>query len=556
MPASSLDGFLVDRGLLTAGDLEQVQEACAETGERLLNAVRRLGIVSGGDLARVVADYYALPTVRDGDWPKTSVLAEVLSARYLREQKMLPLSANDEGVVLAAADPGDTVAIDAIRLAAGRNLELRVAAAEDIVAAIDRLKLVDEAPSRTEGAAGGDGDEDIEHLKDLALGAPVVQFVNQLMLDGLYARATDIHIEPFRGRLNIRLRIDGMLAETRTAPAHLARAIVSRVKILSGLDIAERRLPQDGRARIKIEARAVDLRVATMPTIHGESVAIRLLENVQRDLDLSKLGFSEKDERALRRHLAAPHGLMLVTGPTGSGKTTTLAAALRILNEPHRKILTIEDPIEYQIDGVNQTQARPEIGIGFANALRHFLRHDPDVIMVGEMRDAETARIAVHAALTGHLVLSTLHTNSAPGAITRLLDMGVDGYLLASCLICVVGQRLVRVLCKNCRQRAVGAIDFPAELLRREGLRHDVTHWLPTGCDRCHGSGFLGRTSIVELLEVDDSIRQLMRPDVMIGQIAEAATRAGMTNMAQDGLRKCCEGVTAPDEVRRVTLEN
>ena len=556
MAASSLDGFLIEQGLITADDLEKAREACAETGERLLNAVRRLGIVTGGDLARVVADYYALPTVRDGDWPKTSVLAEVLSPRYLREQKMLPLSANDQDVVLAAADPGDTASIDAIRLAAGRNLELRVAAAEDIVAAIDRLKLVDEAPARAEGAAGGDGDEDIEHLKDLALGAPVVQFVNQLLLDGLYARATDIHIEPFRGRLNIRLRIDGMLAETRSAPAHLARAIVSRVKILSGLDIAERRLPQDGRARIKIEARTVDLRVATMPTVHGESVAIRLLENVQRDLDLAKLGFSEKDERALRRHLAAPHGLMLVTGPTGSGKTTTLAAALRILNEPHRKILTIEDPIEYQIDGVNQTQARPDIGIGFANALRHFLRHDPDVIMVGEMRDAETARIAVHAALTGHLVLSTLHTNSAPGAITRLLDMGVDGYLLASCLICVVGQRLVRVLCKNCRQRAVGAIDFPAELLRREGLRHDVAHWRPSGCDRCHSSGFLGRTSIVELLEVDDSVRQLMRPDVLIGQIAEAATRAGMTSMAQDGLRKCCEGITTPDEVRRVTLEN
>jgi general secretion pathway protein E len=555
MPANSLDGLLIDRGLLTAGDLQKAREACAETGERLLNALRRLGIVSGGELARVVADYYALPTVREGDWPKTSVLAELLSPRYLREQKMLPLSANEQGLVLAAADPGDTAAIDAIRLAAGRSLELRVAAAEDIVAAIDRIKVADEAPARAEGVAGGESDEDIEHLKDLALGAPVVQFVNQLLLDGLYARATDIHIEPFRGRLNIRLRIDGMLAETRSAPANLARAIVSRVKILSGLDIAERRLPQDGRARIKIEARTLDLRVATMPTIHGESVAIRLLENVQRDLELAKLGFSENNEKVLRRHLAAPHGLLLVTGPTGSGKTTTLAAALRILNEPHRKILTIEDPIEYQIDGVNQTQARPEIGVGFANALRHFLRHDPDVIMVGEMRDTETARIAVHAALTGHLVLSTLHTNSAPGAITRLLDMGVDGYLLASCLTCVVGQRLVRVLCKNCRQQVVGPLDFPAELLRREGLRHEVAHWRPTGCDRCHDSGYLGRTSIVELLEVDDGIRQLMRPDVLLGQISEAATGTGMTSMAQDGLRKCRDGITTPEEVRRVTLE-
>ena len=555
MAAGSLEGFLVDRGLLTSSDLQKANQMCAETGERLVTAVRNLGIVSGGELARVVADFYALPTVGEGDWPKTPVLGEVLSSRYLREQKVLPLAVDERRLILAAADPGHTTAIDAIRLAADRTIELRVAPAEDIDAAIDRFKIAEEAPAAAEAVASGEGDDDIEHLKDLALGAPVVQFINQMLLDGLHTRATDIHVEPFRGRLTIRFRIDGMLVETRSAPANLARAIVSRVKILSGLDIAERRLPQDGRARIKIEARTLDLRVATMPTIHGESVAIRLLENVQRVLDLAKLGFTEKGEKALRRHLSAPHGLMLVTGPTGSGKTTTLAAALRILNEPHRKILTIEDPIEYQIDGINQTQAKPEIGVGFANALRHFLRHDPDVIMVGEMRDTETAQIAVHAALTGHLVLSTLHTNSAPGAITRLLDMGVDGYLLASCLTCVVGQRLVRVLCKNCREQVVGPIDFPAELLQREGLAGDVPHWRPKGCDRCHDSGFVGRTSIIELLEVDEPIRQLMRPNILLGQIAEAATRGGMASMALDGLRKCCEGVTTPDEVRRVTLE-
>jgi general secretion pathway protein E len=292
-----------------------------------------------------------------------------------------------------------------------------------------------------------------------------------------------------------------------------------------------------------------------MPTIHGESVAVRLLENVQRVLDLGKLGFSDRDEKVVRKHLSAPHGLMLVTGPTGSGKTTTLAAALTILNQPHRKILTIEDPIEYQLEGINQTQAKPEIGIGFANALRHFLRHDPDVIMVGEMRDAETAAIAVHAALTGHLVLSTLHTNSAAGAITRLLDMAVDGYLLASCLSCVVGQRLVRVLCRNCREPAAGAIDFPSELLQRAGLQPDAPHWRPRGCDRCNGSGFLGRISIVEVLEINDEIRRLMRPDVMLWQIEEAAAKAGMSSMALDGLRKCCAGLTTPDEVRRVALE-
>jgi general secretion pathway protein E len=555
MATGSLEGFLVARGLLASSDLQKANQVCAESGSRLLAAVRNLGIISGGELARNVADYYALPTVQERDWPKALILGDVLSARYLREQKLLPLAVDDCRLVLAAADPGHTAAIDAIRLATDRAVELKVAPAEDIDAAIDRIRMAEEAPGVTDVVAGREDDTDVEHLKDLALGAPVVQFVNQLLLDGVRARATDIHIEPFRGRLTIRFRIDGMLVDTRTAAPNLARAIVSRVKILSGLDIAERRLPQDGRARIKIESRTLDLRVATMPTVHGESVAIRILENVQRVLELPKLGFTEADERALRRHLAAPHGLMLVTGPTGSGKTTTLAAALRILNEPHRKILTIEDPIEYQIDGINQTQAKPEIGIGFANALRHFLRHDPDVIMVGEMRDTETAQIAVHAALTGHLVLSTLHTNSAPGAITRLLDMGVDGYLLASCLTCVVGQRLVRMLCRNCRQPATEAMDFPAELLKRAGLSRSTQHWQPKGCDRCHGTGYLGRTCVVEVLQIDDAIRQLMRPGVSLNEIAEVAARAGMSSMAENGLRKCQEGLTTPDEVRRVTAE-
>jgi len=557
MTMGTLEGFMLERGLLTTTELAKATQLCAETGERLVTIVRRLGIMSGTDLARAVAAYYKLPTVREDDWPKTSMLSDVLSPRYLREHKVLPLSFDAQHLVLAAADPGHTEAISAIRLAAGRAVELRVAPAEDIDAAIDRFQPAQE-PSVAESAPSGEGegDEDIEHLKDLALGAPVVQFVNQLLLDGLHSRATDIHVEPFRGRLSIRFRIDGLLSETHTAPAHLARAIVSRVKILSGLDIAERRLPQDGRARVKIESRTLDLRIATMPTIHGEAVAIRLLENMQRVLDLSKLGFLDKEEQILRKHLAAPHGLILVTGPTGSGKTTTLAAALTILNQPHRKILTIEDPIEYQIEGINQTQVKPDIGMGFANALRHLLRHDPDVIMVGEMRDTETARIAVHAALTGHLVLSTLHTNSAAGAVARLLDMGVDGYLLASCLTCVIGQRLVRVLCKNCREAVVGPIDFPVKLLQCEGLEGDVPHWRPRGCDRCNGSGYLGRTSIVEVLENSDEIRHLMRPDVMVWQVEEAAVRAGMSAMALDGLRKCRAGITTADEVRRVTTEN
>jgi general secretion pathway protein E len=554
MHAGTLEGFLLERGLVTPAELGKARQVCAETGERLVTTIRRLGLLAGQDLARAVAAYYQLPNVRDSDWPKGAVLGDVLSPRYLREHKIIPLAADERYLVVAAADPGHAEAIGAIRLATGRTIEIRVASAEDIDAAIDRFQPAD-TPAAAEIAAGAEGDDDVEHLKDLALGAPVIQFVNQLLLDGLNARATDIHIEPFRGRLAVRLRIDGMLTESRSVPAHMARAVVSRVKILSGLDIAERRLPQDGRARIKIEARNLDLRVATMPTIHGEAVAIRLLENMQRVLDLAKLGFPAEDEAVVRRHLAAPHGLMLVTGPTGSGKTTTLAAALTILNQPHRKILTVEDPIEYQIEGINQTQVKPDIGMSFASALRHLLRHDPDVIMVGEMRDTETAQIAVHAALTGHLVLSTLHTNSAAGAVTRLLDMGVDGYLLASCLTCVIGQRLVRVLCRSCRQSVVGPVDFPPELLQRAGVKGDAAHWQPRGCERCGGTGFLGRTCIVEVLEINDEIRRLMRRDIMVGEVEAAAVRAGMSTMALDGLHKCLAGLTTADEVRRVTVE-
>jgi general secretion pathway protein E len=554
MTAGTLEGFMLDHGLITPAELGKARQMCSETGDRLVTAIRRLGIVSGSDLARAVAAFYRLPTVREGDWPKTSVLGDVLSPRYLREHKVMPLAVDESSLQLAVADPGHTDAIGAIQLASGRAVEVRVAPAEDIDAAIDRLQPADDAPA-AESLPAAEGDDDVEHLKDLALGAPVIRLVNQLLLDGLYARATDIHIEPFRGRLNVRFRIDGMLTEGRSVPAHLARAVVSRVKILSGLDIAERRLPQDGRARIKVDARTLDLRIATMPTIHGEAVAIRLLENLQRVLDLSKLGFPDSEEAVLRKHLAAPHGLMLVTGPTGSGKTTTLAAALNMLNEPHRKILTVEDPIEYQIEGINQTQVKPDIGMSFASALRHLLRHDPDVIMVGEMRDTETAQIAVHAALTGHLVLSTLHTNSAAGAVTRLLDMAVDGYLLASCLTCVIGQRLVRVLCKSCREAVVGPIDFPSELLQRAGLQREAAHWRPRGCDRCSGTGFLGRTCIVEVLQIDDELRHLMRRDIMAGQVEEAAVRAGMSTMALDGLRKVRAGITTPDEVHRVTIE-
>ena len=402
--------------------------------------------------------------------------------------------------------------------------------------------------------AGGD---DLEHLRDMALGAPVVRFVNQMIQDALHARATDIHIEPFDGRMAVRMRVDGMLREVSSPPAQMAKAIVSRIKILSGLNIAERRLPQDGRARIRINEHRLDLRIATMPTVYGEAVAVRLLDNARRSLDFISLGFDPRNEEVIRRHLAAPYGLILVTGPTGSGKTTTLATALSLLNQSHRKVLSIEDPIEYEIDGVNQTQARPAIGLTFANALRSFLRHDPDVLMVGEMRDGETASIGIHAALTGHLVLSTLHTNTAAGAVPRLLDMGIDAFLLASSLRCVVGQRLVRVLCPHCKQP--GPVGDDLVLFTRRGLtlggELPTRLWRAVGCDRCAGTGYNDRMVISEVLDIDEEIRELIQPNARTATIEEAACRNGMLTMAADGLKRCQDGLTTIDEVRRVVLD-
>jgi general secretion pathway protein E len=414
-----------------------------------------------------------------------------------------------------------------------------------------------EADTIVPADSAGARSDDVAQLKDLALGAPVVRVVNQLLVDAMQLRATDVHIEPGRSRLVIRYRIDGIMREMRSPPADMARAIVSRLKLLAGLDIAERRLPQDGRSRLRIDGREIDLRVATVPTINGEAMAIRLLENARHSLDLDQLGFGAPDIDVLRRHLAAPHGLMLVTGPTGSGKTTTLATALTILNEPTRKILTVEDPIEYQIEGINQIQVKPEIGVTFAHILRSFLRHDPDVIMVGELRDTETSRIAVQAALTGHLVLSTLHTNSAAGAVSRLLDMGIDAYLLASCLRFVIGQRLVRRLCPSCRREVEAPLDMPADVVRQAGQEpgQPVRHYRHHGCDRCHATGYSGRIGIIELLNIDESMSRLIRPDISLPQLTAAALERGMRTMAADGIAKCLAGVTTLEEVRRVALE-
>lgn len=510
-------------------------------------------------MVAALATYYKMPALAEDGWPAALIFQDRISPRFMRDHRVLPVRIEDSHAVVAIADPEDAPALAALSVALERKLEPRLASGARILSAIDALldgrKQAAEADALG-ATASSVNEEDVEQLKDLALEAPVIDFVNRIFREAAASRATDIHIEPARGRVVLRRRVDGLLGEIGTVATAFGRAVVSRIKILSRLNIAERRLPQDGRARLRIEDRDFDVRVATMPTVHGEGVAIRFLSSAHQLPEIGKLGLGRRDEELLRTQIAFPNGLIAVTGPTGSGKTTTLAALLGELNDASRKIVTIEDPVEYQIDGVNQIQVKTEIGLTFANTLRSLLRFDPDIIMIGEMRDSETARIGVHAALTGHLVLTTLHTNSAAAAISRLLDLGVQGYLVASTLRCVVAQRLVRRLCGTCR-RPMERIPEQLAITLRDlagGAVVPGIPWRAVGCDRCGGSGYHGRIAIFDILAVDESIRSLIKPDVNAGTIAAAARQSGMTTMMMDGLAKCRDGLTTVEEIGRVAL--
>jgi general secretion pathway protein E len=509
-----------------------------------------------GKFADEVASFWHLPRLCLPELMNVVAIVEQFSARFLRESSVFPFRTGDGGLGLAVSDPADGAAIRAAEIVCGEAAKIVVASFEDIITVLERR--LDERVAEAVDVAEPErrsGDEDIDSLRDLASGAPVVRAVNDLLERAMELRASDIHIEPFRTGLVVRLRVDGVLRTVPFSGDAPPQAVVSRIKILAGLNIAERRLPQDGAARARAGRAEIDIRIATMPTQHGEGVVIRLLPRDRGLLELSKIGLVARDEAALRRLLALPHGLILITGPTGSGKTTTLATMLSILNEPTRKILTIEDPVEYEITGINQSQVKPAIGLTFATAMRAFVRQDPDVIMVGEIRDAETANIAVHAALTGHLVLSTLHTETAAAAVPRLLDLGVEGFLLRSTLRAVAAQRLVRVLCGGCKG---------AHVLTEQDLIADPRYQLlgfaageaiyrPVGCESCGGTGYRGRAGIFELLELTDEVRPLVGAEADAALIDGAAIRAGMTTMLNDAIEKCRSGMTAVSEVLRVT---
>jgi general secretion pathway protein E len=511
--------------------------------------------LSASEFADEVARFSDLDRVTLQDMLSAPPLGALFSQRFLREMMVFPYQSADGGAVLAVADPTDMAARRAAEIVLRADVAIKVASVEDLMVVLDRRLGEDNVEVR-----GGDDtylprEDDIESLRDLASGAPVVRAVNDLLEKAVELRASDIHIEPFHTGLVVRMRIDGLLRPVAAPAGVLPQAVISRIKIVANLNIAERRLPQDGAARLRAGRTDIDIRVAIMPMQHGESAVIRILPKDRGLLVVEKLGFSPADDTTLRRLLKLPHGMIVITGPTGSGKTTTLATILSILNEPGRKILTVEDPVEYDIPGVNQAQIKPAIGLTFAAALRSFVRQDPDVIMVGEVRDPETAHVAIHAALTGHLVLTTLHTESAAAAVPRLLDLGVEGYLLRSTLRAVVAQRLVRQLCDRCKvPKTLIEADFAEDpRLGAFGFRSGETFQGPCGCERCGGTGYRGRLGVFEILVLTNDVRELIGEKTDGLKIDQTAIRAGMTTMLDDGVAKCRAGLTSPAEILRVT---
>lgn len=552
--------YLVDAGKLEPANVDRALRLQHEQGEweKIGSILVKLGLVSEKDVAESLSQQLGLRLVDKIDFPEELSGDDRIAPRFLKKNKALVLDEDDSNLTLVMADPQDQYVLNALRLFSAKNVVPCLGVPSEIEIALDQLYDNARRPDNAanDGVVSTQYLDDVEQLKELAGEAPVIKLVNQIIHKAAEDGASDIHIEPFEGQLKVRYRVDGLLREVDAPPVQSAPAVISRVKIMANLNIAERRLAQDGRFKHRVRGNEFDLRVSTVPTMHGESVVLRLLQRDAVAMDFGPLGFSPEQEKTMQEILATPHGILLVTGPTGSGKSTTLYAALRHLNQPERMIITVEDPVEYNIRGINQMQVKPQIGLTFANALRSIVRQDPDVIMIGEMRDAETAQIAVQSALTGHLVMSTLHTNDAPGSIMRLLDMGVQDYLLTSAVTAVQAQRLVRTLCPECREQYT-PIDEVIQRWNLERFAGDdpVTLYRAVGCDSCGDTGYSGRSAILEILLMSEAIKQLVLKRCDVDEIARAAVEHGMVSMRDDGLRKAIAGTTTVEEVLRVTPE-
>lgn len=556
MAQSSVDPVgevLVETGVISREQLKTATAARNGTVERLEETLARLGIAGEDEIYSAVARHLGLEYAAEVEREiAPEVLAQVPGEFAMRHQ-VLPLREEDYSLVVAMANPFDVTVLDDLRLLTSRDVRGVVTSPRKISEAIEQCYMEKMFRDIDQMHAEEVPEEDLEiaDLQKMAREALVIKLVNLIMHQAIQARASDIHIEPHERELRVRYRVDGVLHDASSPPRHLHPAIISRIKIMADMDIAERRLPQDGRVRIKLGERMIDLRVSVIPTLHGESVVVRLLDRSAGRMALTELGMSEGAFAQFRRLIRRPHGIILATGPTGSGKSTTLHAALHEVYSPEKKVITIEDPVEYELPGANQINVRPEIGLTFASGLRHIVRQDPDIIMVGEIRDRETADIAIHAALTGHLVFSTVHTNDASGAATRLLDMGVEPYLAASSLVGVLAQRLVRTLCPRCRSPFEPTSEDLREISIPPNEGGGMTLYRAGECELCQ-RGYLGRTGVFELLVVDDEVQHQVLDKKSSNSIKQRAVEKGMRTLLTDGREKVLAGKTTIEEVVRV----
>lgn len=565
--SSRIAYYLVGKGLIQKEDLEKVLPPNQPAGdlpgalpieEQLINA----GLLTPEQFRSVAEEFFGTPFASPGDFPKEPLLFDHLSIQFMKESKFIPSRLTDGALTVIMSNPLDFYTIDAIRLATNDEVHVLAGRENEILEAIERSygagatsmeKIIEDTETVPEYR--GEDEENVDHLRDMASEGPVIRLVNLIITRAIELRASDIHFEPFEEQFRVRYRIDGVLHDVESPPKRLQSAIVSRVKIMAKLNIAERRLPQDGRIMLRVKGKEIDFRVSSIPTIHGESIVLRILDKSSIVLDIETLGFPEDTMAGFTDLIHRPHGIILVTGPTGSGKTTTLYCALEKINSPDKKIITVEDPVEYQLRGINQIQVKPAIGLTFANALRSIVRQDPDVILIGEIRDAETAEIAIHSALTGHLVLTTLHTNDAPSAITRLIDMGTEDYLLSSTIIGILAQRLVRVACPYCQEPYSPS---PAVLKEMKLSSADLAGLKISqvrGCEKCSNTGYWGRQGIFEFLRITDDIQKLILGKKDSNIIREAARKNGLRTLREDGWLKVKQGITTIPEVLRVTQE-
>ncbi len=566
MKAIPLGELILNDGLIDEKILASALEEQARTGEKLGVRLVKLGCVSEQDMLRVLSNKLEIPCITTDNYSKTPPALDIVpSLKFMRFYKAVPIRVRNGILTIASADPLNHLPAEAFAFATGLQVDVVIGSESDILHAIESYygdgpvtmeKIIEDIDEK-DSTADLDID-DVEQLKDMALEAPVINLVNMLIRNAIERKASDIHIEPYENTIHIRYRVDGIMYDVESMPQRLHPAISSRIKIMSKLNIAERRLPQDGRIKLKLSGKSIDIRVSIIPTLHGESLVMRLLDP-DGVRTLESIGFSKSKRDAFSHMINQPHGMVLVTGPTGSGKSTTLYAALSKVDISSKKVITIEDPVEYKLEGINQIQVKPKIGLTFGSGLRSIVRQDPDVVLVGEIRDTETADIAIHSALTGHMILSTLHTNDAPGAITRLIDMGVEGFLISSSLLGVLAQRLVRVICTNCKVE----VTPEPEVRRRiaDEYRHvkdlndkDIVTFRGKGCVECSNSGYKGRTGLFELMLVNDEIRHLIVERNSSDVIRQKAIENGMVTLREDGWKKVLAGITTIEEVGRVTL--